>query len=601
MTRARSLGAVGSALLVVLCVPVAGRPALQATASLSGQVTSLDASTPIPRAIVTVSGEGIAQARSVVTDDSGQFTCEGLPAGRFLVTVSKAMYVTTAYGAKRPGRPGTAITVTNGQQVKDVNIRLGRMAAISGTVRDGNEIPVAGATVVVMAAAADRVASLLGTRMTVTDDRGAYRLSGLTPGSYVIASGATYTPGLALSDTGIGVRSSEEVDAILSALERGVRPPAAGPASPSGSPGPRAAYTFAATFFQSSGLPTEAGPITLGLGEERGGIDLSVKLVRVAAVSGEVLPEDSRTMGSAAVRLTRADWPVPLLIGGRAAYTADTDPSGKFSFTSVLPGRYVLSARTSTFKAAQADGSGDWNVAWAIGDVTVNGEDVTGVALRLQPSATLSGKVAFAAAATPPEFTGIRVTATPKLTGPGAMRDPTLAGPQAADVERDGSFALTGLAPGTYAFTVTVPDSSWRLRSAMIRGVDGLDVPIELAPGDAVRGSVFTLSNEHSELAGMLTNAAGASAPEYYVIAFPQNPALWSEGSRRVAVTRPSTDGSFHFMDLPGGDYLVAALTDVEDQEWNDSSFLRQLVSGAAPAKLADGERRTLTIRIAGK
>ena len=56
----------------------------QSTASLSGAVVSTDASPqPVRQAVVTIAGGGLAQSRSVVTDDGGRFAFENLPAGRF--------------------------------------------------------------------------------------------------------------------------------------------------------------------------------------------------------------------------------------------------------------------------------------------------------------------------------------------------------------------------------------------------------------------------------------------------------------------------------------------------------------------------------------
>ena len=59
-----------------------------------------------------------------VTNDQGQFAFSALPAGRFTMTASKAGYVDIAYGAKRPGRPGTPIQLAEGQKLEKANITL---------------------------------------------------------------------------------------------------------------------------------------------------------------------------------------------------------------------------------------------------------------------------------------------------------------------------------------------------------------------------------------------------------------------------------------------------------------------------------------------
>ena len=43
----------------------------------------------------------------------------------------------------------------------------------------------------------------------------------------------------------------------------------------------------------------------------------------------------------------------------------------------------------------------------------------------------------------------------------------------------------------------------------------------------------------------------------------------WGPNSRRVKAVRPSVDGHYAIADLPPGDYLVAAVADVDPGEWN--------------------------------
>ena len=54
--------------------------------------------------------------------------------------------------------------------------------------------------------------------------------------------------------------------------------------------------------------------------------------------------------------------------------------------------------------------------------------------------------------------------------------------------------------------------------------------------------------------------------------------------------------------DLPAGDYLIAALTDIEDGQWNDRAFLAELAA-AAPIKVAvvEGDRKVQDIRVVKK
>ena len=85
------------------------------TASIAGTVVNdEERAAPVRRAIVTVAGPGLVPSRSAITDDDGRFVIERLPAGRFTVSVSRASFITSIYGAKRPGKPGTPVVVVAG-------------------------------------------------------------------------------------------------------------------------------------------------------------------------------------------------------------------------------------------------------------------------------------------------------------------------------------------------------------------------------------------------------------------------------------------------------------------------------------------------------
>ena len=125
-----------------------------------------------------------------ITDDQGRFDITGVPPGRVTVTVSKVAHLTTPYGASRPGRPGTPLSLAAGQHLRDISVRLPRGAVITGVIRDGQGDPVANLQVTVQRAAlvAGSAGYVLPRETLLTDDRGVYRAFGLAPGEYVVAA-----------------------------------------------------------------------------------------------------------------------------------------------------------------------------------------------------------------------------------------------------------------------------------------------------------------------------------------------------------------------------------------------------------------------------
>src|SRR5262245_34974915 len=99
-------------LIVAVAIPALGTATGQSTntAEIAGVViTSAEPRAPIARALVTLSGATLKPSRTTITDDLGRFAFPGLPSGTFTVTASRAPFVKTMFGARRPGRPGTPI------------------------------------------------------------------------------------------------------------------------------------------------------------------------------------------------------------------------------------------------------------------------------------------------------------------------------------------------------------------------------------------------------------------------------------------------------------------------------------------------------------
>jgi hypothetical protein len=230
------------------------------------------------------------------------------------------------------------------------------------------------------------------------------------------------------------------------------------------------------------------------------------------------------------------------------------------------------------------------------------------VALELRPGGRFAGTVVFdAASAAPADLTRIQIALTPlgvpgapggRAGGPGE----SFAIPARTPLGADGTFDLAGLAPGRYRVEAAVPAAAgerWWLRSAIVGGRDLLDEGLEAVPGETLTEAVLTVTDRHTRLFGTLQSAAGLPAPEYFVVVFPTDRALWREDSRRIRSTRPATDGAFGFDDLPAGEYLIAALTDVEPDEWLRAEFLAEIAAAGVKVSLGEGERKRQDLRVA--
>jgi hypothetical protein len=591
--------------LVVIAAIAAGawsaRAAQVPQNEISGTVVTASApQTPIARVLVTISGGPLKTSRTVITDDQGGFVFADLPPGAFIVVAARPPYVKTAYGAKRPGRPGTPVNVAAGQRVTGVTIPLARGAAITGTVRGSSGETARGVRVDVTSLDTQAGA----TPEVTTDDRGVYRAFGLPPGRYLVSAGATE-----LAVTQLTQFSDEQMDEILARLQRrsaGVAPAATPgnstrPVQTRPEPAPPPTFGYVPIYYPGTPDPEQATTIALEDGEERAGVDIGLQLVRTAAIAGHVSIGNGALPAGTQVTITR------LGLKGNQPWISppnmrSVDAAGNFKFTGFMPGRYRVTARaTSMTPAAPAPPPSAARTAsiapatytlagvfWAITDITIGDADVSGLELLLQPGLRMSGRIAFDGGTPSSPIMPLRlveVTGSTNVPPSGAGR-------------ADGTFEILNIMPGTYTAASAGGGSDWSLRSVVVGGRDILDAPIEIGTAGDVTGVIATFSNQHTELSGRLQSAPNVPAPEYFVVVFSPDRAVWRLGARRVQFTRPGTDGRFSFRDLPAGDYLIAALTDMEPTDLGDASFLERLIPGAVPIHLNEGEKKTQDLKL---
>ncbi len=568
---------------VIILAALASSAAGEAgAAALSGTVVTDDSfAAPVRRAIVTISGSGLTPSRSVITDDDGRFAFDGLPAGRFDLSAARPAFITSVYGARRPGGTGKPIAVAAGERVTGVTIRLARGAVLTGIVTDGSGNPAPAVSV----AALRTEVPLTIAASAESDDRGIYRIFGLRPGAYLVA-----TSSRVVGRGDIDVPSTAVVDAVLSALKARRDTPgvaAVGTADPAG---PRRAFGWSPVFYPGTPSVSDAVPLTLGAGEERSGVDLQFSYVRTVSVSGVVLQADGRPAAGAFMSLSQdlPRLPMTFGIGSNPLGSEATAQDGRFRYDNVPAGRYRLTAGSGVASGAPMLPSAVRNSPLLVAEteVTVSGQDVSGVTLTLGPGLRIEGRIVFEAGEVPADLTKFRIAA--RAYPPGRTDRSKIAA-----VNAEGTFTIAGLAPGSYTLATTVPASSGGVlwpRSAIAGGRDLLDVPLELTAA-GIRDVVVVFTARHTLVSGSVTDGGGAAA-DTFVVVFPADRAEWRSGSRRVRLTRTGEDGRFVIRDLPAGDYLVATADDVEAADLDQPELFERLARTAVQLSVTDGEQK---------
>ena len=547
---------------------------------------------PLRRATVRIVGDPLLIGRQVVTGDDGRFAFVNVPAGQYTLTARKSSYLVAEYGARRPGGTGARIALVEGQRMRDIQLRLAKYGAIGGTIYDQNGEPAQGMSVEVlrytMRTGRRTLSSVYGQPAT-TDDRGVYRVVGLDAGEYFVAAGPS--PDIARGD--LQLLSASDIDRVLQTLSRGVALPPAGAAAASG-----AHVSFAPVFYPGSPEVANATPITLKLSEDRSGVDIRLQLVPTARIEGMVADAEGRPAAGVQIVGTAilGAFSLDLFSAGNLG-TARSDAQGRFNYAAVPPGHYVVTARTTAAPGQQAAGAGlDPGPLWAMADLNVDGSDQS-IALRLQPGVSVSGTIAFDGTTLqrPANVSGLRVSLTSSPTGSGVA-----IGVPGVSPTNVGAFTFAGVAPGEFKLSSSAPSSptGWVLRSAVVDGVDSLDVPFEVKPGRSVEGAVVTFTDHPTELSGDLQAATGVPTSEYFIIVFATDKKFWTPASRRTVMARPAMTGRYSIRNLPPGEYFIAAVTDVEQGDWFDPKFLERLVDASVRVTLGEGDKKIQDLRL---
>lgn len=611
--------------------PTAGA---KGTATVSGVVVLDGASgTPVRRARVALRGADQRVERAVMTDDEGRFVLQGVTAGRYSLSASKPAHVTGHFGARRPGAGlGAPVAVNAGQNLTGLSIRIAPGGVLAGRVLDETGQPFPGVAVRLMQFRTVNGERLLAPAgggpgpagagaFATTDDRGEYRLFGLAAGDYVVSATA---PGRSGDLRQLSTDDVQQVVADLKTLP--ARNPGGG-AAPGPDPKPLGgrAVGYAPVFYPGTSVASQAQTVTVTPGAALGGIDFMVRMVPTSKVSGIVNGADGRPAGGLQLFLVPAD--LMAMSTSNATSLIRTAPDGTFSSAPLPPGRYTISGRTGSGNTSMLQMGGDMAMftqrvveervagtaaapptdppvpMWTQAEVELAGQDVTGLTLQLQEGMTVSGKLVFnrTTAAVPEDLTRVRLGL--QTAGPTRM----MIGQPTASLDATGTFTFSGVAPGTYRITATVPPpaggfsatSRWVLDTVMANGRDVADTGLTVAPGQGLSGITANFTDLTTELSGKLTDAAGRPVSDLSIVVFTTDRALWTQSARRNrAPTQPDSEGEFRFAGLPPGEYYLAAVTELAPDQWGDPAVMEQIVAAAIRITLAPGEKKVQMIQM---
>lgn len=494
----------------------------------SVEAVVIDARTQAPirkAAVVLTGGRETGGARvAALSDASGRVVLERIPPGRYEISLRRNGYANYQGRAGAEGNPGS-LTLSAGERLKGLVLRMTPAAVIAGRVVDEDGEPLAWARVTAM-----QYRWVSGRRQLVpaggatTDDRGEYRIFGLAPGRYWVSA----------------VWTEQELDPR----------PWAGARSAD-----RLAYPE--IYYPGALEPEQAAPVPVRAGEEQGGIDFRLWPVQAVTLSGRVVKpgpqggvRDTTVMLARRTRLGR--------FGAAPRRFAPVDPAtGRFTVTHVRPGPHLLTA-------IHRDGE---NTLYARQEIEVGAADIEGIELVLAPGITIRGRVEVEKdGAESVKLDGMRVWLQ------GEDSEGFLPGMNSGRVRDDGTFELRNLSPGRYSVRIVrLPEGAY-LKSARLGDRDVLSSGLMLEPGS---GSLtLLLSPFGGDVDGVVFDSERKPAAGATVVLVPAE----DKRHREDLYFEQAADqnGRFRFRGVPPGDYRAFAWEKVEPGVWRDPAFLER-------------------------
>ena len=114
--------------------------------------------------------------------------------------------------------------------------------------------------------------------------------------------------------------------------------------------------------------------------------------------------------------------------------------------------------------------------------------------------------------------------------------------------------------------------------------------------------AVVTLTDKVGEVTGTVSTNDGKVSESATVIIFSADRRVWNQAalsSKKPRVAPASTAGVYNVYGLIAGEYFIAALSDADVRESQDSSFLEAVSRVATRISLSSGEKKSYNLQLA--
>jgi protocatechuate 3,4-dioxygenase beta subunit len=521
---------------------------------ITGHVYRADNNEPVSRAVVSLNPQGsravpvTGSPQSTRTDTNGAYTFASVTPGNYTLAAQHSGYINEAFVRAINGTSPEPFTVTAGETLSKIDVRLLPAAVISGTVLDEDNQPMEGAQV-----AAIRMRYQKGgqqqempMQQVTSDDLGNFRLYGLAEGNYF------------------------------------VRVEGRNPNLPTGE------ASFRSSYYPGTSTIESAQRLKAAAGAETSGVRFSVGTQSTYTITGTVIDTTDlpgpRRYSVSAVHTSE---------GGNFAVGSQASTDGTYTIRGVPSGDYLLTARAMQTgpppQTAGPNGTITMTLRQYSGTAMVRVADNDAHAnIQIGPTAEVDGKIAIENS-TGQSISGIRVNL--QMQTPGAGNG---AGNSTAPADQNGVFKFQNLQTGSYFFSVAGRTDVY-LKQAVCNGRDYTFQPMTVDSGMTIADCSLTLATDTAVMKGQVYDS-DKPVPNLVVVAIPQSMAL-RRIARYTVTANTDANGAFQISGMVPGDYLVFAVPKDDEQSYFQIDFADRNQRDAERVSVKSGDAKTVTLK----
>jgi hypothetical protein len=528
-------------------------------AAIEGLVTKDPGGEPVKKALIELIAENQAEGGNytAVSGPDGTFRIEGIVSGRYRLFAERAGFLEV--DKHRARSEARVLTLTAGQDLKDLLIRLQAAAIVRGRVsdEDGEGLPNAQVAVLRQTFASGRSRwEQVGAERT--NDLGEYRVAGLAAGNYYVA--VSPAPDFKSLIEGVGISAAESGGNV-------------------NTPDKTPATSYQTTYYPGTADRSQASPIQLHAGDDFP-VNFSLTPSPSLSIRGAVVNLPARS--SAVIMLQSHDF--NLVLNG-----AEMHKDGSFVIRDVAPGAYTILATVENSAVPMM----------ARQSLQIVGNSVEGLRLAPQPGGWIHGRLRVESKGNGGSvdfsqmFLALRSadgddeTLNAFTMGDGFSR--------LAHVAADGAFEWKSVPPGTYYVQLAGDgNADWYLKSVVAGGHEAGDSGISVSGGSVVADLVASANGGVVE--GVVTNSKGEAVANAVIVAVPE--ARLRGRVDRFRKTVSDQSGRFTLRGVTPGEYTVFAWESVDDEAYYNPEFLRSYEGQGSALRVGDGERKSLQVQV---